>query len=96
VITAVFLIACYWFHGNSYTPLRPIQVDDSKMVVIPYTNQMIANFPDVLRYYHVPYKINDSGLFLIPVKYASDRDLVFSMTTCTLDSTQMKEVRSKP
>lgn len=89
------LIISYWFHGNSYTQLKPIQVSDSKMIIIPFTHNMINNFPAVFKYYRIPYKVNDSGLFMIPVKYARDRDLVFTMTNCALDTTKMKMIRAK-
>jgi len=95
IIATSLLTLCYWFHGSSYTQLKPIQVQDSKMVTIPLTNEMINNFPDVLHYYHVPYKINDAGLWMIPVKYARDRDLLLTMTNCTLDSAKMKIIRTK-
>ncbi|WP_343692468.1 hypothetical protein [Chitinophaga sp.] len=99
IMTAItlltLLVVFYWFHGSSYTQLQPIQVDDGKMVVIPLTNNMIRNFPAVLQYYHVPYTINGSGLLMIPVRYARDRDLLLTMTNCTLDSTQMKMIRGK-
>ena len=95
ITITILLIITYWLYGNSYTQLKPIQVQDSKMVIIPLTTPMLRNFPEVLKYYHIPYKTNDSGLLTIPLKYARDRDLVLTMTNITLDTAQMKKIRSK-
>jgi len=94
VSIVILLFIGYKYYNNSYTRLKPIQMKSGNLALIPYTNEMIKNFPDVLKHYNVPYRINDSGIFLIQVKYAHDRDLILTMTDCTLDSSLMNMVRT--
>ncbi len=95
-IIVILLFIGYRYYNNSYTRLKPFQIKSGKLVLLPYTNEMIKNFPDVLKHYDVPYRINDSGIFMIQVKYANNRDLILTMTNCTLDSSLMNMVRINP
>jgi len=64
------------------------------VIIVPYTDEMIKNFPDVLKEYGVEYKMNDSGHFLIRAKYMHDMDYILTFTNCALDSSQMAKIRS--
>lgn len=94
VSIVILLFIGYKYCNYSYTWLKPIQIKSGKLVLLPYTKEMIKNFPDVLKHYRVPYRVNDSGIFMIQIQYASDRDLILTMTSCTLDSSLMNMVRN--
>jgi len=93
IIIIVFFIS-YWYYNNSYVLLKPVLTKSTgEPIIVAYTDEMIKNFPDVLKQYDVEYKMNDSGHFLIKAKYMHDRDFILSLTECTLNSTMMTEIR---
>jgi hypothetical protein len=92
----IIFIGGYFYYNNSYVLLKPVLFEPyPEPRVVPYTDEMIKNFPDVLTNYDVPYKMNDSGHFLIQVKYMNDRDLVLTMTNCTIDTSRMRKIREQ-
>lgn len=97
IVAALVLIAGgYFYFINSYVLLKPVLFEPfGEPRYVPYTDEMIKNFPDVLKHYDVPYKMNDSGHFLIQRKNMNNRDLVLTMTSCTVDSSWMRTIRSQ-
>lgn len=94
IIIIVIIFAGYKWYYNSYALLKPVGTTHTgEPMVVEYSEGMVKNFPAVFRHYHVPFKVNDSGHFLIPVKYIKDRDLILTMTNCTLDSSRMVVIR---
>ena len=94
IIIIVIIFAGYMWYNNSYALLKPVGATHiSELMLVEYSDEMVKNFPAVLRHYHVPFKMNDSGHFLIPVKYIKDIDLIWTMTDCTLDSSRMELIR---
>ncbi|OMP75569.1 MULTISPECIES: hypothetical protein [unclassified Chitinophaga] len=94
ILIILILFIAYWFYNNSYVLLKPVLTKPTgEPIIVGYTDEMIKNFPDVLKHYNVEYKINDSGHFLIKAKYMRDRDYILSITECALDSNMMHEIR---
>jgi hypothetical protein len=98
-IAVIFIVILFiigrWYYNNSYVLLKPILTKPTgEPIFVPYTNEMIRNFPDVLKHFGVAYKMNDSGHFMIKAAHMNEVDYILTMTEYMIDSSQMKVIRA--
>ena len=96
IVIVIFLCFGNWYYNNAFVLLKPVLAKKTgDPVIVPYTNEMIENFPYVLKEYGVEYKMNDSGHFLIRAKYMHNVDYILTFTNCAVDSSLIGPIKRR-
>lgn len=97
LITVIVILLCVgnWYYDNTFVLLKPVLAKQTgEPVIVPYTKEMIENFPYVLNGYGVAYKTSDSGHFLIKAKYMRNVDYILTFTTAATDTNLVRQIKS--